>query len=275
MLTKVCKSCGKEKPLNAFSKSSTNRLGCCNYCKDCKNWAHRSEKSKQEELERIELSSKGLKRCSICKEIKPTNEFPPRKTSPDGLHGYCRVCLRQVSREFARKPEQKAKKKERESKPEFLEHLSNYRKNSSKYKETLINYRETSTVFKDYQQEYRKRLYVKIRRDHSTRIWAELKLYGQTKKSSYDEYLGCSYEFYFDYISAQFREGMTWENWGRGSDKWHIDHIIPCAMFDMNNEEDVKKCFHYSNQQPLWETENLRKNSKNAEGKRIFKRYKK
>lgn len=75
------------------------------------------------------------------------------------------------------------------------------------------------------------------------------------------------------YLATMFTEGMTWQNHGRGSDKWHVDHIIACAEFDMNNEDEVKKCFHYSNYQPLWEPDNLRKSSKNAEGIRVLKKY--
>ncbi len=50
---------------------------------------------------------------------------------------------------------------------------------------------------------------------------------------------------------------MTWENHGRHG--WHIDHIIPCAAFDLTDPEQQKKCFHYTNYQPLYTLENLKK----------------
>lgn len=274
MLTKKCTKCGVEKPLDAFFKASNNKYGRYSICKECCSLRN-NPLWRIEHRERAELLKRGFKVCNKCKKEKSISEFGIDKKRSDGLKWACRDCERVRSREFARTPEQKAKKKERESQPGFLEHLSEYRKDSIKYKETLIKYRETSPVFKEYQAEYRKRLYVKVRRDLSTRVWAELKLYGKTKQSSYDEYLGCTIEFFFDYMEAKFTEGMSWDNWGRGSDKWHADHIISCAEFDMENEEAIKKCFHYSNYQPLWETDNLRKSSKNSEGKRIFKKYKK
>jgi hypothetical protein len=51
---------------------------------------------------------------------------------------------------------------------------------------------------------------------------------------------------------------MNWENQG----EWHIDHILPCASFDLTKEEEQRKCFHYTNLQPLWAKDNMIKGSK-------------
>ena len=50
---------------------------------------------------------------------------------------------------------------------------------------------------------------------------------------------------------------MTWEN--HTTHGWHIDHVKPCAVFDLSKPEEQKKCFHYTNLQPLWAKENLSK----------------
>lgn len=70
--------------------------------------------------------------------------------------------------------------------------------------------------------------------------------------------IGCSIPFLMDYLEERFQEGMTWDNQG----KWHIDHIVPCASFNLSNPEEQKACFHYTNLQPLWALENMRKGSK-------------
>jgi hypothetical protein len=59
------------------------------------------------------------------------------------------------------------------------------------------------------------------------------------------------------YLESHFKTGMTWENHGKFG--WHIDHIIPCASFDLTDLEQQKKCFHYTNFQPLWWRENILK----------------
>jgi hypothetical protein len=71
------------------------------------------------------------------------------------------------------------------------------------------------------------------------------------------ELLGGTLEQAKAHIESQFKEGMTWAN--HGNNGWHIDHIIPCASFDLTDPEEQKKCFHYKNLQPLWWRENLLK----------------
>lgn len=72
--------------------------------------------------------------------------------------------------------------------------------------------------------------------------------------------LGCSIEFFKTHFEQRFTGGMSWESFMKG--KIHIDHIRPCASFDLSNPEQQKVCFHYSNLQPLWARDNLRKGAR-------------
>jgi hypothetical protein len=83
---------------------------------------------------------------------------------------------------------------------------------------------------------------------------------GQGFKSGHSqELLGCDFQAVKEHLESLFTEGMSWDNHGQGDDKWHIDHIIPCASFDLTDPEEQRKCFHYTNLQPLWQPDNLSK----------------
>lgn len=69
--------------------------------------------------------------------------------------------------------------------------------------------------------------------------------------------LGCSIEEFKTYIEAKFQPDMSWDN--HGLKTWHLDHIVPLDKFDLTNPEEFKKACHYTNIQPMYATENLRK----------------
>lgn len=66
--------------------------------------------------------------------------------------------------------------------------------------------------------------------------------------------IGCTVSRLLAHLESQFLSGMTWENHGRSG--WHIDHILPCAAFDLSRPDHQKKCFHYSNLRPAWSHHN-------------------
>jgi hypothetical protein len=72
--------------------------------------------------------------------------------------------------------------------------------------------------------------------------------------------IGCSMDSARKYLESKFKQGMTWDNYGKLG--WNIDHIRPCSSFDLSDPEQQKQCFHYSNLQPLWWWENLEKGNK-------------
>jgi len=80
-------------------------------------------------------------------------------------------------------------------------------------------------------------------------------LKGHSKSDSTINILGCTIEELWIHLESKFTEGMTRQNHG----KWHVDHIIPCASFDLTKPEQQVKCFHYTNLQPLWALDNLKK----------------
>ena len=112
---------------------------------------------------------------------------------------------------------------------------------------------------------YRKKRYAidpnfKLTISLRSRFYYELKKHSATKKQSSITLVGCSIKKLKKYLESKFEEGMTWDNWSTNG--WHVDHIVPCSSFDLTKEKEQKKCFHYTNLQPLWAVDNRAKQSK-------------
>jgi hypothetical protein len=78
------------------------------------------------------------------------------------------------------------------------------------------------------------------------------------KSTKTEQLLGCSVQELKNHLEAQFKDGMTWDNYGQ----WHVDHIRPCSSFDLAKPKEQKACFHYTNLQPLWAEENYKKSGR-------------
>lgn len=75
------------------------------------------------------------------------------------------------------------------------------------------------------------------------------------------ELLGCSVPHLKAHLERQWEPGMSWENYGKGAGKWNVDHIRPCASFNLRDQEQANQCFHFSNLRPMWHEDNSSKKS--------------
>lgn len=63
--------------------------------------------------------------------------------------------------------------------------------------------------------------------------------------------LGCTPPEYRRHIASQFKEGMTWENYGKQG--WFVQHILPNHYFNLSDPVELKQYMHYTNLRPcLW-----------------------
>jgi hypothetical protein len=93
------------------------------------------------------------------------------------------------------------------------------------------------------------------------RIRNYIKAIGQTKgpSQSVSKVIGCSGRELKQYLEQRFKPGMTWANHGK---VWHIDHIMPVSRFDLAKRKDFLKACHFTNLQPLFAADNMRKGNK-------------
>jgi hypothetical protein len=212
------------------------------------------------------------KTCTVCQIEHPaTTEFFHKSFSRGkyGLRSTCKKCYSIKSKEKYNKLGEKTKKKLREkSLQRYYENREYY---LSKQKEWLsANQEKRNKQQREYSYKNRQKrneyLKNKKQRDAQFRVRKNIRdrmraaMNGMGKSKHTMELLGCSIEELKIYLEKQFVKGMCWDNYGKKG--WHIDHILPCASFDLTDPEQQKICFHYTNLQPLWAKDNYKKRDK-------------
>lgn len=204
-----------------------------------------------------------MKTCPKCGDEKSESEFYRCSATNDGLQCWCKLCANlnsktkyqtdpKARRDYARKRYLKDPEGQRKSSREYR------RLNSKKISEYNKIWTELNP---GYRREYTKTRY---RTDPGFRLSVLLRtrlsglLRGQQirKNSGAFKLLGCPIVWLEVHLESLFKPGMTWENHGP---VWHIDHIKPCAAFDLRDPEQQKACFHWTNLQPLFALENKQK----------------
>ena len=140
--------------------------------------------------------------------------------------------------------------------------------NSCRKEKSQIYYQENREEVIARVKNYNNRTNYKPPRPFSYRFRRRLKRIIGSSSIKANNLVGCSPLFLRQYIESLWAEGMTWGNYGLGYDKWVIDHIIPVAAFNLENEKEVKKCFHYTNLQPKWYKDNELKSDLMPDGTR-------
>lgn len=182
--------------------------------------------------------------CSKCNNEKELDNFRKDITKKDGLRPDCKKCVQEFER------------KRREKFPNMMSSKLNnfYSQNPEKRKEYRKNYKKR----KQEQRKERRKvdpIFV-IVNNVRCRIYKYLTKHNVTKRSRTFSIVGCSPLELKEYIENKFMDGMTWEN----RNLWHIDHIIPLSS--AKSEKELYGLCHYTNLQPLWAEDNIRKGNK-------------
>lgn len=201
----------------------------------------------------------GLKTCSHCKRELDSSNFYKCKSCSDGLEAWCKDCKREsVNSEKGKFFRFQREKRYRQSEKGKL--------TNKKYESSELGLQAKRRQNKRRYLSGQNALYIRIKRQNDktfalkenlrNRIYYALK--GKNKSDHTLDLLGCTIEEFRQHLENQFVKGMNWDNYG----EWHIDHIIPCAVFDLEKEENQYICFNFRNLQPLWAKDNLKKKDK-------------
>lgn len=221
----ICSRCNINKPTEGFCKDKRKKNGLAARCLKCQSEYHK----KYNELNKEQISAKR-------KLYKSAN----------------RECINEKARIYYHKT------KEERSRVGKQYYLKNKEKINTRHNLYRLNNKKW---FSNYQNKYNR---LKCKTDPSFNIAYHIRirmnkaLKNSKKPDSVIKSLGCSINQLKLHLEAKFQMGMNWENYG----KWHIDHILPLCSFDLTNLYEFHKACHYTNLQPLWAIDNLKKGGK-------------
>lgn len=225
MKTLICSNCGIEKDIEHFYKRNNTKTGYRKECKQCMAIKYKVYYDNNKE-----------------KIIKKQSEY--YQANKERINAKKRI--RHQQNKVA--DNERTKRYAELHREELMQYSRNYR--------ITHNEEIKEKRYKKYHEKMEKDSLYKIKILLRSSINNYLKNKGIKKSIKTEEILGCTLEEFKKYIEKQFQEGMSWENKGA----WHLDHIIPMAS--AKSEKEAIKLCHYSNFQPLWAIDNLRKGAK-------------
>lgn len=208
---------------------------------------------------------KETKICITCKEEKLLEFFHKNKDKPKGRHCVCISCKKIYDKARVRP----ALTREQKDKANYNKRQRLLIKNGGvlgKPGRKRVSEEHKKQVARKYRNKYRKEnkadmLASRLRSRMKKVLIDNMPKNKKSTRTNYSENIGCTGQELVKYIENQWTEGMSWDNYGWGKDKWTIDHIRPISNF-LKNGEDPRKANHYTNLRPLWFIENMKKGSK-------------
>lgn len=275
MLSRVCTTCLAEKDLDQFVKSKLGKFGKSSQCKSCDKvyrdarkdtscvyFKNRYANNREEILarRRNKYHSDEQFRKNILTKAAEWRAQNPCKVKENKKKEYQKNREKIIKRsaQWLKDNPIRAKKTKALS----------YEKNAASIKEKSKIYRDSNPekVRKAVRSANKKRMEIdpvfRLEQKLRGRLRAALK--GKSKSKNTLELVGCTGAFAMDYLNAQlcslppnkFTGEIATES-SYGIEGVHIDHIRPCASFDLGDAEQQRICFHYTNLRPLWWYDNL------------------
>ena len=239
--SRMCFVCTEERPVTDFYSTGRQPRSECKKCSDAK-------------IQRISNANEP-RVCTDCNEQRAPSEF---YVDRGRLAAKCKGCTKEAQRLYNQRKGKVVRERYRATAARGVA-VGKYNK-SQKAQAARARWRESAKECVEY----------RLIEAHRSTMKSAMQCYGNGQKK--DDHtillLGCSIADFRNYIEKQWQVGMTWDSRGVGQGKWQIDHITPLASFDLTKPDEQKRAFHFSNQQPLWHSDNAKKSDKLPDGSR-------
>lgn len=197
--------------------------------------------------------SKNCTKCDVERDL--SRFFLDKKTLK--YANICRECNNAKRREYLARPEVKLAKKQHDkeynARPKVIAHSQQYQ--AKWYQDNRE--KKLRQSYENDKKRYENDPNFRIRKCLRSRLKSAV-IDGH-KSAPTMELLGCSVDYFRKWIEYQFVDIISWDNHGN---YWHLDHVKPCASFDLTIESEQQKCFHWKNIRPLEKGENMSKSNK-------------
>jgi hypothetical protein len=182
------------------------------------------------------------------------SNFYFRKES-NNYRSECKDCFKKMRKEYRKENYEKVTVSKKKYYYDNREKCCERSKDWYEKNKELVNIRHTKYIRLRRQTDVEFKIYSNIQ----NRIYLAIKNYDKNniKKDNTSDIIGCSIQFYKTWLEFQFDTNMNWNNHGT---YWHIDHVKPCASFNLLDETEIKQCFSWKNVRPVEKTANLIKN---------------
>lgn len=220
---KICRTCKINKSLSDFYKKGRINNDPRSDCKLCMNIKQTKYEKEIQEKHKNNIIKLNNTQSKTCTKCNTNKNITEFSRDNSCLSGFRAVC-KNCNKEYSAKQ--------------------------------LKNKNYTSKANLRKKNRYHNSVHFRLKENIVSRM--NLALKGKIKSARTEKLLGCTIAELKIYLENKFKEGMSWDN----RSEWHIDHIKPCASFDLSKEEEQKKCFNYTNLQPLWARENILKKDK-------------
>lgn len=196
--------------------------------------------------------------CNICNIEKDIEQFGSKKDKNGKyyMHHYCKECEKEINKKYYNK--EKIKQKNKLYRQKNKEKIKKYYNNEYLKKWRKENPDKVKKHIENMRKKINNDLILKMKVLARDNVRNAFRRKGYSKNTKTIEILGCNHNTFIRHLLQTFKNNYGYEY--NGTEKVHIDHIIPLAT--AKTEDEIIKLCNYKNLQLLKAEDNIKKGCK-------------